>query len=435
MTQISTAGVRQKQMATVPIWALLFCSLFSILGCTNTPETKAVFKPRVGSWLMTLDLNGHLLPVDLEFTYNQNDHDVVFKNGEELIHVEDVLLFNDSIVVTMPLYDSKFIGKFNGPENLSGHWVNFVKGPDYKVAFSAQAGDQPRFLKDSDGEHGLVSGRWEVDFVFEENTTKAVGVFKQSGDHLTGTFLTETGDYRFLEGGVVDDEFSLSCFDGSHAFLFSGTVHNDSIVGGEFYSGTHWVESWTAVRNDEFELTNPDSLTSLKEGYDMIDFSIPDLNGRLVSPRDDKFKDKVLLVQIMGSWCPNCMDETALLCELYKERNNDGLEIVALAFEKHHNTPKAKERVQRMVDHHGVDYDVLMAGPASKSAATEQLLFLDNIMSYPTCIFIDRKGVVRKIRTGFYGPSTGVHYTEYVKKFRLFIDQLLSEEAGVLAGN
>jgi len=129
------------------------------------------------------------------------------------------------------------------------------------------------------------------------------------------------------------------------------------------------------------------------------------------------------------------MDETALLCALYDERRNDGLEIVALAFEKDHNTKKAKERVQRMVDHHSVEYDVLLAGPANKSAATEQLPFLDNIMSYPTCIFIDRKGVVRKIRTGFYGPGTGNHYTEYVKKLGLFVDELLSEDVGVIAGN
>ena len=56
---------------------------------------------------------------------------------------------------------------------------------------------------------------------------------------VTGTFLTETGDYRYLEGVVDGDSLKLSCFDGSHAFLFHAALDQDSFRG-RFWSGTHW---------------------------------------------------------------------------------------------------------------------------------------------------------------------------------------------------
>ncbi|RLA43564.1 MAG: hypothetical protein DRR42_21565, partial [Gammaproteobacteria bacterium] len=93
-----------------------------------------------GNWLLNLDLNGYQLPVNIEFSVIDDDHDIVFSNGAERILVEDVRLFGDSIEVVMPLYDSKFIGHLSAPGIISGNWVNFVRGPNYKVPFEAHAG-------------------------------------------------------------------------------------------------------------------------------------------------------------------------------------------------------------------------------------------------------------------------------------------------------
>jgi len=49
------------------------------------------------------------------------------------------------------------------------------------------------------------------------------------------------------------------------------------------------------------------------------------------------------------------------------------------------------------------------------------------VMSYPTCIMIDRNGKVRRIRTGIYGPSTGEHYTKYKRSLEGFVEELLAE--------
>ena len=49
-------------------------------------------------------------------------------------------------------------------------------------------------------------------------------------------------------------------------------------------------------------------------------------------------------------------------------------------------------------------------------------------MSYPTTIFIDKKGKVREIHTGFSGPGTGKYYDEFVTEFNQLMDKLISEK-------
>ena len=52
---------------------------------------------------------------------------------------------------------------------------------------------------------------------------------------------------------------------------------------------------------------------------------------------------------------------------------------------------------------------------------------LNHVLAFPTLIFIDRKGDVRRIHTGFSGPGTGQHYVEFKKEFTALLDELLSE--------
>ena len=263
-----------------------------------------------------------------------------------------------------------------------------------------------------------------------EDSYKAKGLFKDGPDNkISGTFLTETGDYRFLEGALDGNRLNLSCFDGAHAFLFDGEVKNDSITSGMFYSGNHYSEPWVAVRNENFELTDPNTLTYLKEGFDEIEFTFPDLSGKSVSLNDDRFKDKAVIIQIMGSWCPNCLDESKYLSQFYRDNKNDNFEIVALAFENAKTIEKVTANLNRLKERIGIDYPILIAqtGSASKKLAAEKLPMLNHILSYPTTIFIDKKGTVRKIHTGFSGPATGDKYEKFKHEFERFVETLSNE--------
>ena len=247
------------------------------------------------------------------------------------------------------------------------------------------------------------------------------------GQQVQGTFLTETGDYRFLEGVVDGSTLKLSCFDGEHAFLFIADLSGGDSLSGTFWSGNHWEEPWWAVTDPEAELRDPTELTYLRKGFENFSFSFPDLNGDPVSLNDERYQGKVVIVQIMGSWCPNCLDETKLYKKWYDRYQEQGLEIIGLAFERSQgDMALARQNVQRLKDKLGLEYKILIAAADhDKDAADKALPMLNHVLSYPTSIFIDREGQVRKIHTGFNGPGTGVYYSRFVEEYEAFLEKLL----------
>jgi thiol-disulfide isomerase/thioredoxin len=408
---------------------LAFPTLLLLLAGACTTSTTDVQPPTTGPWLVEIEVaEGEVLPFHFDLEELEGGAlRIKVRNGEEVIVVDDIDRNGDSLVVRMPLFDSEFKGRTQGAGIVTGNWHNYLKGNDYTIPFTARAGEFPRFTNKRKPAMD-VDGTWEVHFSpGTADTYPAIGLFKQEPNgRTTGTFMTETGDYRYLEGVVSGDSLLLSCFDGSHAFLFSAVFQGDNLKG-SFRSGKHWQEPWVAVRNPQFALTHPDSLTFLREGYEMIDFSFPDLEGNMVSPNDERFKGKPLLIQIMGSWCPNCVDETKLLNEVYAKHHDKGLEIICVAFERPDDPARAIAGLKHFRNVLDVEYPIVYAGRSGKNEAAEKLPFLNHVMSYPTCIMIDRNGKVRRIRTGIYGPSTGEHYTKYKRSLEGFVEELLAE--------
>lgn len=327
----------------------------------------------------------------------------------------------------MPVFDSEFKIKFKKYE-MQGVWINHTRRDKNILYFEAQAG-RPWTKPISECiKTGNLNGNWEVTFSSgTKEQSKAIGIYTLSDSILKGTFLTETGDYCFLVGGANNGCFQLSCFDGSHAFLFTGKIKGDSIFDSHFYSGAHHHETWVAKRNDKFELRNPDSLTYLKPGFTKVNFNFKNLEGKNISLQDEKFKNKVVIIQIMGTWCPNCMDETKFLAPFYDKYNSKGLEVVALAFERTDDFNKAVNNIQRSKTRFNAKYEFLITMKTGKDQASEALPMLNEVMAFPTTIYIDKKGAVRKIYTGFNGPATGEAHTKFVEDTTRFVEKLLAE--------
>lgn len=210
--------------------------------------------------------------------------------------------------------------------------------------------------------------------------------------------------------------------------MFTGKIAGDQIIDGHFYSGNHYEEPWIAIANEEASLGSPDELTYLKPGYESISFTFPDLHGDSISYPSNQYDGKVVIIQILGSWCPNCMDETRLFAQWYDQYHSEGLEIIGLAFERRPDMTDAVVAVERMKKRLGADYDMLIASlTTSKTVAAEQLPMLNAVISYPTSIWIDRSGTIRKIHTGFNGPGTGEKYDEFVKEYEGLIQEMLAE--------
>ena len=349
-------------------------------------------------------------------------------NGEELLVADDVIATPDSFFARPPLFDPFLAGKPLSDSVITGYWYNPLRGPDYRVPFIARAGAAPRFARASSTGTD-PAGEWACRFMpgtpYEYS---ALGIFENDGGIVTGTFATETGDYRFLEGTTTGDSLFLSAFDGSHAYLFTAALRGDSLFG-LYRSGIHSTEPWTALRQAGFRLRDPDSLTFLKPGHNVSGLVLPDLGGHLVSPVDARFRGHGRILQLMGSWCSNCMDETILFNDLYRRLHPQGLDVIAIGFEKHPEPEKARAALERYRVRMGVPYDVLYGGRAGRESVAEQLPFLDRLMSYPTSIFIDRAGNVRRIHTGFYGPGTGKHHEAFKRELTAFLETLLAEPA------
>jgi len=391
-----------------------------MFSCKEKTNTKTLEK---GLYRAELKVNDSLnLPFNFEVISENELH--VF-NAEEVIEVKAIEYKNDSVYIQMLVFEGFIVAKIED-ESLNGR---FVKPSLNRVMeFKAEKGND-RFdtVEEPDSN---ISGNWETIFSpnSEDDKYIAKGIFKQNGNKVTGTFRTTTGDYRYLEGVLNGNQLRLSTFDGAHAFLFNAEV-NDNTMAGVFYSGNHWKEPFVAKRNDTFKLPDANQLTYLKEGFDTVAFSFPDEKGNMVSLNDDRFKDKVVLIQIMGTWCPNCLDESKYYSEFYKNNKDQDLEIVALAFEYVKTPEKAFNNIKRLNQDVGIEYPVLLAqhGSASKVKANEKLPMLNNVLSYPTTIFIDKKGDVRKIHTGFNGPATGEKYIEFQNEFEGFVGELLKE--------
>ncbi len=413
-------------------YPLLFLVIVSCSNDSSIDEEKIDIQSVLveGNWLLEFQLSeNNIAPVNFNLSKNDTTYQVEFSNAEEKIVAKNIIIKGEEIVISDPVFNTWFEGKIINSSTIEGKW--FKDGKDYKIPFTAKHGELSRFkkpdnLKNSDLN---ISGKWEVDFSKNtlEDHYKAIGQFQQVDDYVTGTFITETGDYRFLEGNMYNNNLYLSCFDGSHLFLFKATLVNNQL-NGVFRSGTHWEEPWVAKRNEDFELTHPDSLTYLKEDYSNLAFTFPNIEGEDVSLSDEKYNGKVVIVNIMGPWCPNCKDETAYLTKLYDNYNEDGLEIIALSFDKSDEFEIAKENLVKIRTFFDAKYDFLIAGKANKISAAKSLPMLNHIMSYPTSIFIDRNGTIRKIRTGFYGPGTGSYYAKYTEGIDGFVKKLLSEK-------
>lgn len=387
---------------------------------------------KTGMWRATLKTETAAeIPFNFELIDSAGSKYIEIINGQERFRVDEITQQGDSVIIQMPLFDSE-IRTVMKDGLLYGKWIKHLAQEDVAMDFLAQPNADWRFFNTQAKSNLDLGGRWAVSFVNEKeaDTTIAVGEFKQEGSKLTGTFLTATGDYRFLEGTLSGNKLYLSCFDGAHAYLFTGEVDNkNTIVNGRFYSGYSYVENWNAKRDEHAMLPDAYSLTALKPGYETISFSFPNLEGNTISLSDAKFKDKVVIVQFFGSWCPNCMDETAYLAPFYEKYKNKGVEVVGLAYERSSNFERSKKNVQRLKDRFNVSYDMLITGYTNdKEEVSQSLPMLNKFVAFPTLAIIDKKGKVRKIHTGFTGPGTGNYYAQFVEEFEKTVDHLLNEE-------
>jgi thiol-disulfide isomerase/thioredoxin len=404
---------------------LKFIILF--LTITNLVFSQKIKNITLGNWHAELALNDRLvLPFNLKIS-NLKKFEIAVINAAEEIQLTKIRFQSDSIHAYFPEMDGKLVFKVDEfGKYLRGYWLDNRKHKNIKIPLSAYYSNDPRFSFPASNfitQPFVIDGRWEVKFSPDQkDESNALGIFKTNGNTISGTFQTETGDYRFLEGNISGGNFALSSFDGAHAYVFTGEIKGDSI-NGVFYSGSKYRTTWTALRNENASLRNPDSLSYLISKNQPFVFNhAKQMNGKPFLFSSANYQNKVVIIQIMGTWCPNCLDETKVLKELYNDLHTSGLEIISVCYEADIEQKKQLKKLKDFKKRSKIPYTILYGGLANKELASSDFGMLNQVMSFPTSIFIGKDGNVWSIHTGFNGPATGKAYIDFKNKIRYEIE-------------
>ena len=407
-------------------FVLISSFVFTFLSVTAQKELASNYR----AYLVRQD--GNTVVFTIEVQKEEGETVLYIINADERIKISPVTITKDSVNFSMPVFESYFASKRNTDGTLEGVWTKGTSGDFQHWKFFADPGLPYRFEKNRGPANNNISGKWDVTITRANGTPrKAVAEFEQDDDKLMGSFITPTGDYRYLDGVVTGDSLKLSTFDGAHAYTFYANVKNsENISGGVFLSGYDGKETWSAVKNENVKEPAQESPTRLKKGESKLNFTFNDLDGKPISINDERFKNKVVVVQLMGSWCPNCMDETKFLSEFYNANRSKGVEIVSLAYEYSTDRERSVKSLRKFQKLFNVQYPMLITGvTAGDEQKTEKTLpQLTPIQSFPTSIFLDRKGKVRDIHPVFYGPGTKKYFEVYKKVFAEIVDDLLKEK-------
>jgi peroxiredoxin len=425
------------------LWALSLLALSSAALAAGGAKF-----PAEGVWRGEFNVDGDPIPFNFEVKGKDAQHaEFTLLNGarRDLFQVERVSA--DTLSVPMNTYDAALLIRIVDGKHVTGEYQDLV--PNRKGArnlqFTAEHGKSWRFVEPARNvePEGDLTGKWAVQqadksFIVvggrqETNTQEInnrrgqVALLKQEGNRVTGVFMTAVGDSRELEGTIQGNKFWLSHFSGPSPRLIKGTIDEEGNIQGASGSGIYNVVKFEGHKDANAELPDPYQLTFLKDGRRSIDFTFPDLQGKPVSLADDKYKGKVVIVEVIGTWCPNCTDQTRFLAPWFKDNQQRGVEAIAIAFEQEDDFGYFQKTVGKLKTFFDIRYDLVFGGIADKKVATEKLQGVNYMAAFPTTFIIDRRGEVREIYTGFTGTVTGTYYEDYVRKFNGLLDELIAE--------
>jgi thiol-disulfide isomerase/thioredoxin len=383
----------------------------------------AMAQSLTGLWDATITFNGQDIPFRLQIAGDGSNIQGWLFNGEDKVVASGGSFQNGSLVLNFDSYAAKLEAKLQDGA-LVGQY-----GPMLKKTYPVAAHRHQAAAK-SNASAPSINGLWEVGVKSAkgEQAWRLI-VQQKSASDVSAAILRVDGDTGALTGSYKDGKFVLSHFSGGRPALMILTPASDGTLAIEM-TDLHGKSQMTATRPDVARAkglpppTDPDHHTTVKDASEPFRFSFPDLNGKIVSNTDARFQGKVVLVNITGSWCPNCHDEAPFLAELYRKYRSQGLEVVALSFEEDDQL-KNPARLRAFMKEYGIDYTVLVAGtPDDRDAKLTQPV---NLNSWPTTFFLGRDGRVRFVHAGFPGPASGELYRQATHEFYSQVESLLAE--------
>lgn len=390
----------------------LLC-LFILFAFNSNAQTH----PSQGVWRGVIEYTQEHVPFQFEVEQKVGAFLFTIINGDEKIEIDDVIISDDSIFIRLSPFDAEIRARFD-THTMNGYWKKGYKNDS--IPFHANYG-KPRFVGGI--KKFKLSNKWMLRFERPSKVTyPTVGLFQFEDGKAVGSILSEVGDYRYFEGVVRNDSLIMSSFDGVHAFEIKAHI-NQNVLSGEFHFDNEYTEKIEGVQDDNAEIITPfRKLSSNQRPF----FNILTAGNPEESIDESKYFDKVLVLQLFGTWCPNSKDQTEYLREWYKTRP-ENVEVVAAAYEPNFSTEYGLNRIESYKSNMDIPYDVTLGGELSKGQAALALPYLDKINAFPTLILIDKYGFIRYQFDYFNGPATGQYYEIFKEEFEGAINTLVSE--------
>jgi thiol-disulfide isomerase/thioredoxin len=377
-----------------------------------------------GLWDATVTVGGIDVPFRMELSGAGAAARGAFFNGDEKVTSTTGSFENGSLTLSFDEYGTALqatLSRDGADDVLAGQYSRGTRGAPYP--FRAR-----KFVPAPapDGKVPSIAGLWNIQTKSSKGEDAWHLIVRQSGPEVSAAILRVDGDTGTLTGSYRDGRFILGHFSGARPLRVEITPSAD----GTLAVVQNKEAALTAYRDDQAKAkglpqpTDPSRFTSVKDPTEPFRFSFPNLDGKTISMSDPQFRGKVVIVDIAGSWCPNCHDETPFLVELYKKYRSRGLEIVALSFEEAAQL-KNPERLRAFIRHYGIQYTVLV--PGEPREASDKLPQTVNLNSFPTTFFVGRDGRVRSAHAGFPGKASGSFHEEAKKEITHTVEQLLAE--------
>ena len=414
--------------------------LFALLASVAMAAQNPTAQPAVGLWDGTIQSKVGEVNFGVELAKNAaGSLTATLINATDRQPFSSATLTGDLLTLRMDYYDGQLLLHLVSPERMEGEYSRLTsKGvvhiPVVLVAHHAEAAAKP-------WSGASLAGEWLFTWPEEtgaERTTLAT--FQQqkeattAGAPVSGIIEPVSGDTGLLHGQVSTSSdgkahFHISRFDGIHAIALDGDFQPDGTLKGH-QGGIKALEPFTAVRSQGATTADPnalaETLTKVKDPQQPFRYSGVDQSGKLVDQDSPEFKGKPVIVDIFGTWCPNCHDEAPVLEKLYRKYHEQGLEIVGLAYEYIDDRPRNLHQIDIYREKFGLTFPLLLTGTTDQGQIAKTLPQLENFGAFPTSIFVDRSGHVHAILAGFTGPSTGENYQEVQKR----MDELARQIVG-----
>jgi thiol-disulfide isomerase/thioredoxin len=374
--------------------------------------------PLEGAWRAVLDLAGGRLPFHLDIKAQGGRLTGSICNGPSCTEISRVVRARDSLILEIADYAATITVRQQG-DSLTGMYRNVGNRGPRAIPVRASRGRWP----EAAGPAALL-GKWDATFISDQRTSPRVFDFRNGSQGLEASFEANSGDYGLFWGRAAADSFSVAHFDGAFVYLLVGRLEGDTLRG-VFHAGLRTQTPYRAVRSTgKPHLVAPTALTRA-DTTQPFSFAFPDLDGRLVTNRDPRFRGKVVLIDIFGTWCPTCHDAAPALMELHRRYHDRGLEVVGFAYEVSGDSAVDNPLIRRFRDKFRIPYLLLRAGINDVEATAATLPQLTGFTAYPTTIFLGRDGRVKSVYAGFRGPATGAQYQKQIADFDDLVRRLL----------